>query len=515
MEEVSVITDLPPQNPNRTTAMSLHVQLSPEARAQLEMQKRWSSVSAIFVSILTIILVSLVLALYVIPTFVKETPTFVIYESPNYEETPIDRPTINVSMERNPTAPSTTRVRAIAATKFSPVSIPIPEIDVTTPSLTFGDGDDFGTGFTMGHGTGMFSNIPTGLKKRCSQEDRLARLSEMGGTPEYEAAVVKALDWLQANQSANGSWPGGNRPAAMTGLALLAYLGHCETPISPKYGDTVLRAITYLVNLGLKNDGKLSENPGAKHWPYEHAIATYALAEATTFCKQINYDVPQLAEITQKAGQFIIDNQHERTGGWDYNYDRTGNRGGDLSIAAWHIQALKACDHTGLAFKGLDKSLRDAAKYVRSLANDRGGFGYTSPNSHNREYDTLTGAGVLSLQLVGMANSREARRGIEYIRKNSKFEYDNQFSDLYGHYYEAQAMMNRGGRDWDWYNKMFRDQLVKSQLPNGSWPAPGARSGGKIRAVAPQFTSNEVYRVTLNTLMLEVYYRFLPGTGSL
>jgi hypothetical protein len=495
--------------------MSLHAQLSPEARAQLEMQKRWTSASSIMVSLLSVVLVGLVLAICLIPAYVKETPTIVVYASPKFVEEPMDKPKIHTAMDRRPTTPSAARVKAIAATTLSPVSIPIPEFDVTTPSLTFGDGDDFGTGFDMGQGSGMFSNIPASLKKRCSQEDRLARLRETGGTPECEAAVVKALDWLQSKQSANGSWPGGNNPAAMTGLALLAYLGHCETPISPKYGETVLRAIHYLVNLGLKNDGRLSEKPGAKHWPYEHAIATYALAEATTFCKQINYDIPQLAEVTQKAGQFIIDHQHTRSGGWDYNYDRTGNRGGDLSIAAWHIQALKACDHTGLEFKGLQKSLRDAARYVTRLANDRGGFGYTGPNSHNREYDTLTGAGVLSLQLAGMGNSREARRGIQYIRKNSKFEYDSQFSDLYGHYYEAQAMMNRGGRDWDWYNNLFRDQLVKTQLPNGSWPAPGAKSGGKIRAVAPQFTTNEVYRVTLNTLMLEVYYRFLPGTGSL
>jgi hypothetical protein len=43
----------------------------------------------------------------------------------------------------------------------------------------------------------------------------------------------------------------------MTGLALLAYLGHCETPLSEKYGDTVLRGLTYLINIGMSNNGKL------------------------------------------------------------------------------------------------------------------------------------------------------------------------------------------------------------------------------------------------------------------
>ena len=70
--------------------------------------------------------------------------------------------------------------------------------------------------------------------------------------------------------------------------------------------------------------------------------------------------MPNLFEVTQKAGQFIIDNQHSKSGGWDYSYDTYGPRGGDLSISAWHIQALKACYHTGLEFKGLNRAANKA-----------------------------------------------------------------------------------------------------------------------------------------------------------
>jgi hypothetical protein len=497
--------------------MSLHVQLSSEACSNLERQKKISTILSFSLSLLFISFTCFILAYFLIPSLSDPVPPGDPYPWPVViTEPPIEKPVFPTVFERNPSPPSNVKSPVISADTLSTVAVPTPDLDVSTPSLDFGEDDDFGTDIGIGNESGAdFINLPPGIRKRCSNADRIERLKEMGGTKECDDAVIKALDWLQTNQSANGSWTGGNKPAAMTGLALLAYLGHCETPISQKYGETVVRAITYLVDLGLKNDGKLSENPNSKHWPYDHAIATYALAEAAMFCKQMNYDIPHLAELTQQAGQFIIDNQHTRSGGWDYNYDRAGNRGGDLSIAAWHIQALKACDHTGLAFKGLKKSLRDGARYVAGLSNDRGGFGYTGSNSHNSEYDTLTGAGVLCLQIAGMENTKEARSGIQYIRKNSKFEYDTQFADLYGHYYEAQAMMNRGGKDWDWYNNMFREQLLKSQLTNGSWPAPGGKSGGKIRAVAPQYTSNEVYRVCLNTLMLEVYYRFLPGTGKL
>jgi hypothetical protein len=380
--------------------------------------------------------------------------------------------------------------------------------------MDFGDASDFGTGWgEEAADMGGFGNIPATMKKRCSKEDRLARLQETGGVPECDEAVGKALNWFKANQSADGSWTGSHK-TAMTGFALLAFLGHCETPLSKDYGDTVLRAMTYLINVGMKTNGKLSTNPADKAWPYEHSIATYALAEAATFCKQGNITVPNLFEVTQKAGQVIIDNQHKKSGGWDYSYDIEGKRGGDLSIAAWHIQALKACYHTGLEFKGLSKAAANGIKYVDSMQCKDGGFAYAKADekSHAEGYRTMTGAGILCLQMWDKGSMSSARQGAKYIVENSKFDYNSIFCDLYGHYYESQAMINRGGEDWRIYNALFRDQLLKNQSPDGSWKTPGG--GAKmLRAVAPEWVGNAHYRTALCTLMLEVYYRFLPGTG--
>ena len=97
------------------------------------------------------------------------------------------------------------------------------------------------------------------------------------------------------------------------------------------------------------------------------------------------------------------------------------------------------------------------------------------------------------------------RSGAKYILKNSKFDYNTEFSDLYGHYYESQAMMNRGGEDWKTYNKNFRDEVLNNQADDGSFKATGSGKHG---------TNRVHYRTCLCTLMLEVYYRFLPGTGA-
>jgi hypothetical protein len=119
---------------------------------------------------------------------------------------------------------------------------------------------------------------------------------------------------------------------------------------------------------------------------------------------------------------------------------------------------------------------------------------------------------MLGLQMWNKESAGSVRSGGKYIEKKSKFDYNGEDCDLYGHYYESQAMMNRGGEQWKKYNAMFRDQVLNNQNADGSWKAPGG--GKKPNAVAALYTSNVHYRNCLNILMLEVYYRFLPGTGG-
>jgi len=367
----------------------------------------------------------------------------------------------------------------------------------------FGSGHGSGTGLGMGGGAGkLFGLIPETMRKRCSKEDRLARLKENGGTPQCEEAVVKGLRWLKANQNPDGSWGKGGYQPAMTGLALLAYFGHCETPISEEFGESCLKGIVYLVNVGTRNNGKMASGFTGNSWVYEHGIATYALGEAATFCKELKIEVPGLMEVTEKAGQFIIDNQNEN-GGWAYNYV-TEQGHTDTSIVGWQIQALKACSHTNIKYKGLDSAVRKGLDYLSRMQGENGSFGYNGPGGHS-----LTGVGVLCYQMWGKEKSKEARNGVKFIKDNFKFDWKTKDSDLYSHYYASQAMMQAGGGNWKHYNDLFRDQLLKNQKEDGSWTAPAFSGHGQTADDA-----NAVYRNTLCILMLEVYYRFLATSGG-
>lgn len=497
--------------------MSLHAELSEEAKERLHAQRRNSTISSIVIATLVIVLIFLVLGFFLLPPLLKESPTIVTYQSNIDDSKELETKKVQTNTQRKPSSPTSSMAKVITASAVTDVSVPVPDVDVPIPSMEFGDGDDFGSGWGSGDGEGGgFATIPPTMKKRCSPQDRLARLESTGGKPECEDAVVKALRWMKATQAGDGSWGGNSHPTAMTGLALLAYLGHCETPLSEEFGDSCLRAITYLVNVGMKNNGRLTLNPSDKAWPYEHAIATYALGEASTFCKQGNIPVPNLFEVTQKAGQIIIDNQHKRTGGWEYSYSVDASRGGDLSIAAWQVQALKACSHSGLEFKQLNRALNKATSYVESMRCRDGGFAYSRANEdpHAPGYRTMTGGGILSLQMLGKGSLSSVRGGAKYIEDNGKFDYDTIYCDLYGLYYEAQAMMNRGGSQWKVYNARFRDELLANQDQDGSWKKPNNGKDTGLRAVAAAWMSNTHYRTCLCTLTLEVYYRFLPGTGA-
>ncbi|BCX46269.1 squalene-hopene cyclase [Haloferula helveola] len=483
--------------------MSLHAQLSPEARARLAAQRRASTISSIAISLLLIVLIGLVLAFIFLPPLLKETPTIVSYSASVDDNQELETKKMTNSVERKPSAPSSSMAKVIAANTTSPTAVPVPDIDVPEPSTDFGNGDDFGDGWGSGGdggGGGGFGNIPATMSKRCSKEDRMQRLLENGGNEQCEEAVVNALRWLQSTQAQDGSWTGSNK-GAMTGFALLAFLGHCETPVSEEFGETVTDAIIYLVDLGMKNDGRLATaDVKSHHWVYEHGIATYALAEAYTFCHQLKINIPNLGEVTRKAGDMIIKGQGDR-GGWVYGY--AGGNGGDNSVGFWQIQALKACKHTGLWDSGAFKKVsRKALDWLSEVQGSNGAIGY---RGNPGQSPGLTGGGVLAFQMWDEGKSKEARAGIKYIKESAKFDWNDDSSNLYYHYYNAQAMINYGGVAWKEYNDMFRDTLLEKQGADGSW-----NRGRKIKHGAV----NVHMSTCLATFMLEVYYRFLPATGA-
>ena len=362
--------------------------------------------------------------------------------------------------------------------------------------------------------------IPKSMSGRCDKVGRVNRLTRAGvrNPAMVEKAVVKALDWISANQNADGSW-GKTSKGAMTGFALLCYLGHCDLTDSPEYGESVSKGIKYLVELGDEKDGWLFVTHNKHGAAYAQGIATYAMAEAYGMTEK-DFILPVL----QKAIHRIVAGQ-KQDGGWVYMEARKGpngmrfddfgkneKRSSDTSVSGWQFQALKAAYNTGAVFPGLEPALEAAVKnFYRVYSPANGGFGYQTAAQASNMKHKLTGVGSLGLQSWNKGHPSAKKKeetldgAMKHILKNNQvMAYNSADANLYSWYYDAQALYNHGGAYWKVWNRKMEPLLLNAQSADGSWPAEGSgltkrRSGADAA----------IYRTALCTLMLEVYYRYV------
>jgi hypothetical protein len=345
--------------------------------------------------------------------------------------------------------------------------------------------------------------VMRGLYAQRTAGGRKGALSAFGGSGRGEDAVMRALRWLKEKQDADGSWvkADGSPGPAMAGLALLCFLAHGETPASPEFGATVEKAMKYIVSKQ-NAKGNFSGNP------YEHGICTYAIAEGFGLTK-----IMALKEAMEKGVQVIIDGQ-QAGGGYDYGYAK-GLRW-DLSVAGWQFQAMKAAKMAGSTNPRLEEAIASSIKFLRNTAHQpMQGFGYSGEKERPSAGSTpsMTGAGTLCLQLLGKPDCPEVRSGLKWMNesKSPVFDVDWKVGDaeagkpstvknpVYAWYYITQAKFQKGESDWKEWNPKFTTALVRNQIVEGKL---GHWEGGDH--------GKNVYTTTLCTLMLEVYYRYLP-----
>ena len=346
---------------------------------------------------------------------------------------------------------------------------------------------------------GIGLSLPKTMQQRCDPKKRLARLRSGGGKEMTEAAIIRGLDWLKANQDPEGSWGGkdkdeeGNPKStnkdAMTGMALLAFLGHCELQDSPDYGPTVQKAINFLTSTP-------PDKPvgGGNTGSYSHPIRTYALCEAYTMTK-----IKKLEEFAKRAAIHVIKGQNE-SGGWAYAYGKGVAAHTDLSVTGWNIQALKAAALTGISIDGLDEAMDKAVEYTKKCQDQSGKFAYKIGSGGK---PSLTGTGVLCLQIWKNAKSEEAKKGLEWIVANQAKDWKS--VNIYEWYYHAQACfqatgVSGGSGFWRAWNKEFQQIVCGAQASDGHWPH-GKHYHGE----------SAIYNTTMTILMLEVYYRYMPS----
>ena len=354
------------------------------------------------------------------------------------------------------------------------------------------------------------------------------------GDASTEAAVLKALRWLKKTQKENGSWQ--PSPVSNTGLAILAFLAHGETPASKEFGTTVEKAMQFLIDsLGKKKDKNGKEVitfKGADGNEYATLIATYALCEAYGMTRNPNTKI-----VAMQTLQRIVDGQSP-TGGWNYKMAKESTGGpDDVSFGGWALQALKAGKMAGMHPKGLDECIKKAIKCLKTRNYRRGGFGYRAGGSPTG----LTATGCLAMQLLGFMNEPEVKTALDFMREwTPSFQSrqkgmakevaaklpgpgaNPQYFCYYASQCKYQAGMCQGAtpanvKSWQDWNLAMKQLYPKTII---TLPETIPDANGKQRPIGYWKWQNDqtckgagdTMTTCLCALQLMVYYRYLPTT---
>ncbi|MEM8666447.1 MAG: hypothetical protein AAGG48_02955 [Planctomycetota bacterium] len=357
--------------------------------------------------------------------------------------------------------------------------------------------------------------LPGGGLAGRSAEGRIKYGELYGATPESEAAVDMALEWLARHQRPDGSWSfnldldpcngqcrhskksGSDTPTpstGATGLALLAFLGAGHTHRDPgPYQENVRAGIYYLRSIAGESASGYDWQQGSM---YGHGIAVMALAEALALsAERTGQRESDLFDLVSRGAAFTCVAQHS-SGAWGY----VPGSPGDTTVTGWQVLSLIAAKRSDVPLQ--TDSLRNAKAFIQSTAGERKyWFGYKGPPGE----PTTTAIGLTLMLYLGESPDYTPF----YNALTDLANRGPTLTNIYHDYYGTLALHHSRHHGWDRWNNKLRDHLVATQETEGhergSWHFSDRWGdvGGRL------------YTTAMCAMTLEVYYRYLPLYDSL
>jgi hypothetical protein len=351
--------------------------------------------------------------------------------------------------------------------------------------------------------------------------------------------VAASLRWLARHQYPDGSWSaagfgaccrGASCPGTgdqefdvgVTSLALLAFAGAGYThlsrdefsdPADPgrilKFGDVLKKGLQWLI---ARQDAEGCVGARGSKFMYNHAIAALALSEA--------YGMT-LSEVLRPPAQIAVDflvSAQNPGKGWRYGVREGEN---DTSVTGWAVMALKSADTSDLNFP---RGVTAGAISWLDQATEQGStprVGYTQTgsgkvfipgrNEQSANHPTMSAVAALSRVFI-LKDRRQGPLTATLVADLPSWESEK--VDFYYWYYASLALFQADGPEgplWRKWNEPMKKALVpnqklaKSGCENGSWDPAADRWGSE---------GGRVYATAINTLTLEVYYRYANVFGG-
>ncbi|MDQ7779512.1 MAG: hypothetical protein RDV41_07360 [Planctomycetota bacterium] len=445
-------------------------------------------------------------------------------------ENPIDDPRTDIPDERGEEDPDPTD-----APDESPSKDPDDDSNVpgNGPNLDPCFGKDLqneGAFDTLGLGGGA-----GGGGGRGSGRIKLGQGGDGGGT--IVRVTINGLVWLARHQNPEGYWDsdgfhsqckgticdGPGYPdynVGVTGLALLAFLGAGYTHRSEDiidgiaFGKVVKKGLLWLQRQQ-DVEGLFGGKSCAKYM-YNHALGTLTMCEAYWMT-----DSPLFQKSARLAVEYLMRAQTKYRG-WRYDFQPQDN---DMSVTGWCVMALKSAEMAGFnvgmaAYQGglnlVNELTEDMYFRVGYQCREDAGTKVSElgKNDHYMNHNAMTAIGMLiKMYVEGNQDdpilNAQAKVLMQDLPEWNKTTFSN---DYYYWYYATLALYMYDGPDtpgashkyWKEWNRQLKSALVDTQKKKsdkcacGSWDADD-RWG---------FEGGRVYATAINTLTLEVYYRY-------
>ncbi len=308
---------------------------------------------------------------------------------------------------------------------------------------------------------------------------------------EIDQAIDRGLEYILSVQKDDGSFDGRyGTTTALPALAAMSFLSKGYTPGDAKFGKVINRSLDYIFShhepngyMGKEADGKM----------YAHAISTLLLAECSGMVdaeRQAKIDrlLPLATKLILDA-QSIKKDQHQ-AGGWRYT---PNSRDSDTSCSGWNLMALRSARLNGARFS--PTAIARAVEYMhKHHSAKQGSFGYQDGEHYAV---TLSGAGILCLELCGKHNDPDSLSAARYLMSVYKTEMERQDYAYYGMYYASQGLFQIGGPSWTEFSDWMYRTWIPKQRADGSWRGRGGED-------------SPVYSTAMMILAMTVPYRQLP-----
>ncbi len=317
--------------------------------------------------------------------------------------------------------------------------------------------------------------------------------------PEEDAvdiAIGRGLDYLVTAQQTNGCFRGSHgRTTALPALAAMACLATGHVPGDAKYGKLIDLSLDYILSHQTA-DGYFGEAGNGKM--YAHAIATLLLTEVSGMVSRTRQ--AQIDAALPKAIKIILDAQNVKKnkwsggqGGWRYTPTSADS---DTSCSGWCLMALRSARLNGAQVPS--SAIKAAVEYMhRHHDKELGCFGYQDTRRHSV---TLSGAGILCLELCGRHEDPASMRAARYLMdvyKDPEKGMLKQAYKYYGMYYASQGLFQIGGEHWKEFSDWMYATWVPLQRGDGSWRGEHGED-------------SPVYATSMIILAFAVPYRQLP-----